>query len=339
MSDLKSNIKSELAALGLAFSVEDLLRVELKDIPGSDTWDSDKISKLIELQEKAHNLLPPEEKTVEELNKKHAVIHTDQFYILTEKPHPFSKGVDFTLESRQSFLNTYENRVIAGQDGKPKNVARLWLAHPKRRQYQGITFDPTTTGHKNGLYNMWKGFAIEQKKGSCDLYQKHILEVICAGKPEHFTYVWKWLAHLVQHPNLLATGLVLMGQQGVGKNTFVNPIGEVFGAHYLPLDNIQQLLGQFNFHLKNAVLIHANEAIWGGHKKDIGVLKSMVTDEFSLIEGKGKDRIMVRNFKHVIISSNEEWPVHIDPDDRRFLVLKVSDIHKEDIPVLQSDCR
>jgi hypothetical protein len=56
----------------------------------------------------------------------------------------------------------------------------------------------------------------------------------------------------------------------------------------------------------------------------------MITEQHCLIEGKGKDRIVVRNFKHLIISSNEDWPVHLDPDDRRFLVLNVSEAKKED---------
>lgn len=91
--------------------------------------------------------------------------------------------------------------------------------------------------------------------------------MICAGNEEHYFYVRRWLAHLVQRPHILSTALVLMGTQGTGKNSFVDPIGKIFGSHYLPLDNIQQLLGQFNFHLKNAVLIHGNEALWEVIKK------------------------------------------------------------------------
>lgn len=291
-------------------------------------------------REKQFNSMAPktiEEQIVEELNQKHAVVHTDQFYILTEKPHSLFAGKDFTLESKGSFLNTYENQIVLCSDGKTlKSKAKIWLASKDRRQYQGITFDPTTKEHKGNLYNIWKGFAIEPIKGSCELYKNHIKNVICAGNLDYFNYVWKWLARLIQRPDEIATGLILMGKQGTGKNTFVEPLGKLFGSHYLPLDNIQQLLGQFNFHLKNAVLIHANEAIWGGIKKDIGVLKAMITDQFSVIEGKGKDRIVVRNFKHVIISSNEDWPVHLDRDDRRFLVLQISDKHKEDIPYFKA---
>jgi hypothetical protein len=284
-----------------------------------------------------HRTQTIEDLIVEEMNKKHAVIHIDQFFVLTEKPHALFQGrMDFTLESRQSFLNTYENQLVECTDGKSRSKGKVWLAHPNRRQFDGITFDPTTTHHRGSLYNIWRGFTEPPVKGNCDLYWEHVKNVICGSIAEYYSYVRKWLAHLVQKPHVVTTGLVLMGKQGTGKNTFVDPIGKLFGAHYLPLDNIQQLLGQFNFHLKNAALIHANEAVWGGNRKELGVLKAMVTDEFSVIEGKGKDRIVVRNFKHVIISSNEDWPVALDRDDRRFLVLRVSDVHKEDIPYFKA---
>jgi hypothetical protein len=70
--------------------------------------------------------------------------------------------------------------------------------------------------------------------------------------------------------------------------------------------------------------------LWGGNKKDLGTIKAMITEQKCMIEGKGKDRITMKNFKHLIISSNEDWPVHIDRDDRRFFVLSVSEKHKED---------
>jgi phage/plasmid-associated DNA primase len=43
--------------------------------------------------------------------------------------------------------------------------------------------------------------------------------------------------------------------------------------------------------MKDTVLIFADEAIWGGNKKDIGKLKAMVTEEYVMIEAKGKDVI------------------------------------------------
>ncbi len=269
---------------------------------------------------------------VEELNKKHAVLHADQFYILTEKPHNLLPGTDFVLESKQSFLNTYENQYALSPDGKTKkNKAKIWLSHPNRRQFDnGISFDPTTSGHRNGCYNIWKGFAVEARQGKCSLFREHIEKVICSGNKTYFSYLWNWMACLVQKPDTISTGIVLMSGQGTGKGIFVKALGRLFGHHFLHLDNLERLLGNFNFHMKNAVLVFGDEAIWGGNKKDIGKLKAMVTEEYAMIEAKGKDIIPVRNFRHFILSSNEEWPLHLDPDDRRFLILQVSEQHKED---------
>lgn len=271
-----------------------------------------------------------ENKVVIELNQKHAVVHTDQFYILTEKRHSLLEGLDFTLESKQSFINMYENQLVRCKDGRDRSKAKIWLAHKDRREFHGITFDPKTLDHKNGLYNIWKGFSIKPQKGCCEKFKAHILNVICSGNKDYFNYVWLWLSHLVQKPNELSPVLVLMGEQGTGKNTFVDPIGEIFGQHYLPLDNINQFLGNFNFHLKNAVLLHGNEAVWGGNKQALGKLKAMVTEKDCVIEGKNKDQIRMKNFKHLILSSNEDWPVHLERDARRFLVLNISSKHKDD---------
>jgi len=239
-------------------------------------------------------------------------------------------NLDFILESRQSFTTLYENQLVQGFDGLWRSKAEIWLKSPQRRTYTGITFDPTTTEHNSGRYNLWKGFKYAPKKGDCGLYWDHLLKNICSNIGELYIYFRKWLASIIQRPNKLHTALVLCGSQGVGKNSIVEPIGELLGTHFTVLSSMDELVSHFNFHLKYSILIHANEALWGGHKKDIGTVKAMITDPTCLIEGKGRDRIMVPNFRHLIISSNEAWPVHIDSDDRRFVVIQVSDARKED---------
>ena len=281
--------------------------------------------------EKQRLLLFAQELVVDELNKKHAVVHTDRFHILTEKRDPIYGGTDFILESKQSFKDMYENQKVQLPSGKPMSKSKIWLESETRREYEGLIFHPHPEKLEGNYYNIWRGFAIAPKKGSCEKFKQHILNVICKGNPSYFEYVWKWCARLDQMPHLLGeVALALIGEQGTGKNTFVNALGEIFGSHYRPLDNLHQLLGQFNFHLKNAVLIHGNEALWGGNKKDIGKLKALITEKEKNIEAKGKDIITIPNFTHLILSSNEDWAVHLDRDDRRFFVLHVSNEHKED---------
>jgi hypothetical protein len=292
-------------------------------------------SKIIDLQtrykelKERESVLWAEDRIIEEFNKKHAVVRVEQTYILTEKTDIFGRQ-DFSLESRLSFKNFYEDETIICIDSVERPKADVWLKSPKRRKYKGIIFDPRTTESPKDFYNLWKGFSKNPIKGDCLKYWSHIEKNICNDDKESYLYLRKWMACIFQYPDVVHTAIVLCGSQGVGKNSFVNPLGVLLGSHYVPLSNIAELITNFNSHLKNAVLIHANEALWGGNKKDIGTVKAMITEETCLIEGKGKDRIVVPNFKHVILSSNEDWPVHLDPDDRRFFVLRVAENHKED---------
>jgi len=311
------------------------LRVDdfLKIVP-SEMLNSAAQTSILELQDtftelnEREQLLWAEDRIVEEFNKIHAVVHIDETYILTEKTNHFGCK-DFSFESLPSFKAYYVDERIVCIDGVERSKADIWWKSPKRRKYDGIVFDPRGQS-SNKKYNLWRGFARAPQQGDCSRYWAHVKEVICAGNEEAYLYVRKWLAIVFQQPDVIHTALVLCASQGTGKNSFVDPLGELLGAHYAPLSGMHELVSNFNFHLKNAVLIHANEALWGGHKKDIGTVKAMITEHFGVIESKGKDRIVVGNFKHIILSSNEEWPVHLDPDDRRFFVLRVSEKRKED---------
>lgn len=276
----------------------------------------------------------PEDQIVEEMNQIHAIIRIKQTHILTEITDEF--GLNFNLESEKSLELYYKNERLVCSDGKTRSKAQAWLMHPNARKLQGIRFDPTTTKSKNGYYNIWKGFSVDPKKGDCSLYWAHVRDNICDGNEEIYQWVRQWLAYVFQHPDIVHTGLVLCGSQGVGKNKFVDPLGKLLGQHYAPLTSIEELTSNFNAHLQNSVLIHANEALWGGHKSKIGIIKGLITDPYFQIEQKGKDRIKVKNFRHVIISSNEPWPVAMDPDDRRFQVLNVADHRKNDRPYFKA---
>lgn len=286
--------------------------------------------------ESVHTLLPEqqegmsENEIVEELNRTLAIVHTSSTYVLIEKSES-----EFVLDSKSSLLMLYENQPVwelaAKNAKKPPTKVQIWFQSPNRRTFDTIVFNPRKKGHYEKNYNIWKGFAVEPKQGDCSLYWEHLRVVICKGKESHYIYIRKWLARLFQYPWRIDTSIVLRGKQGVGKGTFVDPIGKLFGTHYAPLASLDKILGRFNSHLKNIVLIYADEAIWGGDKKEKGLLKALITEKKLFIEGKGKDGYWIDNYKHLIVSSNEDWAVPLDPDDRRFFVLDVSDARKEDL--------
>ena len=88
---------------------------------------------------------------------------------------------------------------LAGQ-GAPKQVslAQYWLSHPDRREFEGVTFIPG--GTHEGLYNLWRGFAVDPEPGDCSLFLQHIRDVICSGDEELSEWVTDWFAQIFQKP-------------------------------------------------------------------------------------------------------------------------------------------
>ena len=265
---------------------------------------------------------------LDEMNKEFAVITVgNKVRILHEYLDPVTKKPSFNLLPENDFVTLTKPRPAPGTEDS--SAARWWLNHPRRRQYLKMDFLPGAT--PDNVYNLWRGFGITAKPGQCEKFWSFVREVICSGNIDHFEYVRKWTAHMFQRPHELPeTALVLRGLQGTGKSTFAHTLGRLVEPHYIELSGMHQVSGQFNSHLANVLLVNANEAIWGGRKSEEGALKAMITDPTTAIEGKGRDIIQVRNFKRLVVTTNEAWAVPMAADDRRFFVLDVSDVHKED---------
>ena len=90
------------------------------------------------------------------------------------------------------------------------------------------------------------------------------------------------------------------------------------------LDSERRVLGNFNAHLHDKLLIVADEAVWAGGKAGLGALKRMITERTLDIEPKGLDVIQVKNMMHMIVTSNEDWVVPTAFDDRRFAIFEVA---------------
>lgn len=295
--------------------------------------------KILEITEKAKvvkekrndSIIDPiEEEVIKEMNKQYAIVHTSSTHILIEKG-----AAGFILDSRSSLIHLHENDFFTNSEGKKINKAKFWLKHPLRRTYFDIVFEvdkpPTFENEKKQeVYNIFKGFAFDPKKGDASLYWAHVKNVVCGGDEALYLSVRKRMASIVQNPSLLGYSIVLRGKQGTGKNQCIEHFCKLFGNHALTFTSLERLTGRFNSHLQYALVLFANEAIWGGNKKEIGALKALISDPTIFIEGKGKDGYQIHNARHLLVASNEEWVVPRDMDDRRFLVLDVSSKHKED---------
>jgi hypothetical protein len=232
------------------------------------------------------------------------------------------------------FRNFYLNRRIQIETEKGTKWVDLgswWLEHSQRRQYAGVIFRPAGASVINNRLNLWTGWGAEPKQGDWSLLRKHIREVLAAGDEDVYKYIMNWLAWAVQHPGEQAeVALVFIGERGGGKGTLGKALSKIFGQHALHLSSPEHLTGRFNAHLRQCTFLFADEAYGPKDKSAEGTLKRLITEDTLTIEQKGRDPIEVPNLLHVMMASNNEWVVPAGAHERRFMVQRVSEVHRQD---------
>ena len=273
---------------------------------------------------------------VEEMNERYMVVNEGGktvVYRPTSDPVLNRNYMEKLLfdDLKKAYLN---DRVVVGayKNGAPiyKTKGEAWLEHPQRKQYLGgVTFAPGQEIPAD-TFNLWQGFAVEPAQGDWSYYRDHIRCVICNGDEKLYDYLMDWMARAVQKPGTQGeVAIVLRGKRGTGKGTFVNYFGRLFGQHYIYITNAKHLVGSFNAHLRDAVVVFADEAFFAGDKAHTSVLKGMVTDPLITIEAKYKNAVTARNVTHLMLASNDDWVVPAGVDERRFCVLEVCSALKQ----------
>lgn len=271
-----------------------------------------------------------EDEQIKGINEKHAVLPIGgRVLILNREYDPVQHKSLFTFSAKTDFETRYCNRRVFDR-GEEVGLGTYWLNHPQRAEYEGMVFSPGR--EMPGYLNLWSGWGVEPREGDCVEILNFIDEVICSGDDSLCEYIIRWFAHMVQRPlELPETALVFRGREGIGKNTLVDPFRDIVGReHFLLLSSLNQVTGRFSGHLANALLVFCNESVWGGDKSAQGVLKSMITDEYQPIEHKGRDLMMVKNYRRMVFATNENWAVPRGADDRRYVITDVSDARKGD---------
>lgn len=269
------------------------------------------------------------------LNERHAVIGNmgGKCRVIEEVIDQALGRTRLTRQSFDDFSNRYMNqRIQVGfKEDKPvfAPVGKWWLFHAKRRQFETLVFAP---GREiPGAYNLWKGFAFEQRPGDWSLFDKHLLENVCAGNRGYYDYLLNWMARAVQQPASPGeVAIVLRGGRGTGKGKTAKVFGRLFGRHFLHIANSSHLVGNFNSHLRDCVVLFADEAFYAGDKRHRSILNTLITEETITIEAKGVDAESAPNYIHLIMSSNDQHVVPAGGDERRYFVLDVGEDHKQE---------
>jgi len=256
---------------------------------------------------------------LKQLNENHAVVMIGgKTVIVREDETP-------TFMGYKDFCLRHANLKIGR-----RAATKIWIESDDTRRYDELVFDPSGRCPSTS-YNLFRGLSVEPVAGKCDLYLRHVKEIICADDQTVYDYVLGWMAHAIQKPTELpGVALVLRGYQGTGKGTFAQHFGKIFGDHFQHLVHMDHLLGKFNAHLSSALVVFADEIVWGGNKREAAQLKGIITETRRMMEAKFKDPLIVNNYARFIFATNEDWAVPTGEKERRFCVLNIDETRAED---------
>jgi hypothetical protein len=270
------------------------------------------------------------DKEIIDINKTYALVLAGNKAAVMKLEGKRNGKSTFRLLQVDAFKQWFANqRITVGE--KPVPLANYWLGHKQRRQYEGIEFAPG--GAPPGYYNLWRGFSVEPRAGDCSLFLKHLEENCAQGDTFLYNWIVGWFAQIAQQPTVKpGTALCLRGKQGVGKTKVGQVFGSLFEDHYELVADPRYIVGQFNAHMAQLLLLHADEAFWAGDKRAEGKLKDLVTGFKHRLEFKGVDPIVVQNLIRLFVTGNQDWLVPAGFGERRFAVIDVGEARKEDHP-------
>jgi hypothetical protein len=136
----------------------------------------------------------------------------------------------------------------------------------------------------------------------------------------------RWLASRVQNPEVKINHAILLGgEQGVGKDTILEPVKQAVGPWNFCEVSPQQMLGRFNGFLKS-VIIRVSEARDLGDVDRFAFYDHMKTytaapPDVLRVDQKFINEYSILNCCGVIVTSNHKADgVYLPPDDRRHFV-------------------
>lgn len=199
-----------------------------------------------------------------------------------------------------------------------------WISDPAIRTYDSLIYFPKQSVPDN-VYNIFNDFKIDGVEGDCSAVLE-VLDLVSGKDKAVAEYIEKWVAWIIQTPHKkTGTSIIIQGDQGIGKDTYFDFVGRIFGEYYYNTNRAEEdVFTRFNGHLKKTLFMKFEEASWLSNKKNESALKSLITCSKMSFEDKGITQLTLDSFLNIVMTTNAEVPVSIEQTDRRFVLIKGS---------------
>jgi hypothetical protein len=208
----------------------------------------------------------------------------------------------------------------------------LWKNDPTRKEFEKFEFLPGMKAPPH-LYNLFRGFKVQPRQNDALIERWVFLIYLVANKDEAVkNWLLDYLAHMFQKPyEKPGVAIVVKGKKGSGKDTPFDKIGELLGDMFYNTGTPEKsVFSSFNGMMMRNIMVKFEEATYGNGKTYEETLKYFITTPTLDIQKKGKDQFNVKNYSRFIFTTNNDIPVIVSDDERRYCLIQTSDEKRGD---------
>jgi hypothetical protein len=262
-----------------------------------------------------------------------ALTEACQRYAYCENLDRFADLTNGTLITRTTFNARHTEIAAPGSSGTrsadnvflyDRRTRKVWA--PTYRPGQGPVMQEEINGKLQDAVNLWRPSSLAPKRDVSDEGVKPWLDHITLlfgpeGTPEREHFL-NWNAYVLQNPGeKINHALVLLGRQGIGKDTVLRPLTGGVGKHNYWSGKPEVLFGQFT-HLLEHQLIIVQEMFNFERRELYNKMKEWLAapPDYLEVNRKHMQPYNVPNIQCWVFLTNHENAIALEEDDRRFWV-------------------
>ena len=257
-----------------------------------------------------------------------AYILSDDSYFDLLARNDLSRGAFNALYRHVSCISNHTKRRIEASNCFDENR----VAH-NAKALRGLTYaagEGVLVGHLGDLYgNRWVDARpkVVSKGGNIDRWLDHCRHLV--PNENELNHIWDIMAFKLQHPKIKINHAVLhVGEEGSGKDLMWKPFIWAVCGYYLKNLSVvdgDRIQSQFNDHLESEILVlnELKEPDSAARRDLANKLKPIIAapPEMFSVNPKGKKRYDVANRLFVLAFSNEQVPISLSSQDRRWFCI------------------
>lgn len=204
----------------------------------------------------------------------------------------------------------------------------LFLECRFKRSYSTFEFNPNLNINLKDKYNLFNGFNLESNDNKTydleiiNIFINHV-KYICRDDENVSQYLLNWFSHIIQKPFIKTNVAIVIFSltEGVGKNLISDIFSNLINGYSAKFRDTASLTDRFNGEMMAKLFVVGDE-IKAKAQEIINELKDIITRVTENIEFKGKDKILLSDYKNYFFTTNNENVFKISNTDRRFMFIE-----------------